>query len=203
MAKHKIIGSVLPQDIDAEKSIIGAILLDRDAIVAVAQTMKPEHFYKPAHSDIIEAIFQLFEKREPIDLITLTSQLKKNDKLDDVGGAAYLSELASGVPTAAHITQYSQIIRDHWVKRKLIAISSKISQAAHEETKNVRDLLDEVEQSIFGLSQQQLKQNFMPLKDALAESFDRLDELHKKRGGLRGVPTGFAQLDSKAKINRY
>lgn len=197
MAKTKIGGLVTPQDIDAEKSIIGAILLDSDAIAAVAQTLKPVHFYKEAHKDIIEAIFQLFEKREPIDLVTLTSQLKKNGNLNKVGGAAYLAEIASGVPTAAHITQYSQIIRDHWVKRQLIATSSKLSQAAHDETWDVRTLLDEAEQSVFALSQEQMRQNFMPLRDALAESFDRLDELHKKRGGLRGVSTGFWDLDSK------
>lgn len=193
----KITGKVTPQDLEAEKSIIGAILLDSDAIAAVAQSLRPEHFYKESHSDIIEAIFQLFEKREPIDLVTLTSQLKKNGKLDKVGGAAYLSQLASGVPTAAHVTQYAQIIRDHWVKRQLIIASTKISQSAHEETHDVRQLLDDAEQAVFSLSQEQLRQNFMPLKDALAESFDRLDELHKKKGGLRGVPTGFWELDSK------
>lgn len=181
MAKQKITGKITPQDIDAEKSIIGAILLDADAIAAVAQSLRPEHFYKDAHSEIVEAIFQLFEKREPIDLVTLTSQLKKNGQLDQVGGAAYISELASGVPTAAHVSQYAQIIRDHWVKRQLISASSKISQTAHEETQDVRSLLDEAEQSIFALSQEQLRQNFLPLKDALAESFDRLDELHKKK----------------------
>src|SRR3990172_12494492 len=123
MAKVNTGGKITPQDLDAERSIIGAILLDSDAITAVAQTLKPEHFYKEAHTDIILSIFQLFEKREPIDLVTLTSQLKKNGKLDKVGGAAYISELASGVPTAAHVTQYAQIIRDHWVKRKLISTS--------------------------------------------------------------------------------
>lgn len=193
----KTTGKVTPQDLDAEKSIIGAILLDADAIATVVQTLKPEQFYKEAHSDIVKAIFQLFEKREPIDLVTLTAQLKKNAKLDKVGGAGYLSELASGVPTAAHVTQYAQIIRDHWVKRQLIAASSKISQSAYEETEDVRELLDEAEQSVFALSQEQLRQNFLPLKDALAESFDRLDELHKKKGGLRGVPTGFWDLDSR------
>ena len=106
MAKVNIGGMVTPQDLDAEKSIIGAILLDSDAIVSVAQTLKPEYFYKQAHSEIVKAIFQLFEKREPIDLVTLTSQLKKNNKLDEVGGVAYISEIASGVPTAAHISQY-------------------------------------------------------------------------------------------------
>jgi len=189
-------GKVTPQDLDAEKSIIGAILLDSDAITSIAQTLKPEHFYKSAHSDIAKAMFQLFEKREPIDLVTLTAQLKKNDKLEDVGGAAYISGIASGVPTSANVSQYAQIIRDHWVKRQLIATSAKLSQAAHDDSNDVRELLDEAEQSVFALSQEQLHQNFLPLKDALAESFDRLDELHKKAGGLRGVPSGFLDLES-------
>src|SRR3989344_4583597 len=197
MTKVNVGGKVTPQDLDAERSIIGAILLDSDAITAVAQSLKPEHFYKESHSDIVKAMLQLFEKSEPIDLVTLTAQLKKNNKLDKVGGAAFISEIASGVPTAAHVTQYAQIIRDHWVKRQLIAASVKLSQSAYDETHDVRELLDEAEQSVFALSQEQLRQNFMPLKDALAESFDRLDELHKKKGGLRGVSTGFWDLDGK------
>ena len=197
MVQPKTAGKVTPQDLDAERSIIGAILLDSDAITAVAQTLKPEHFYKEAHTDIILSIFQLYEKREPIDLVTLTSQLKKNGRLDKVGGAAYLAELASGVPTAAHISQYAQIIRDHYVKRKLITTSTKISQSAFEESADVRELLDEAEQAVFSLSQEQMRQNFISLKDALAESFDRLDEIHKKSSGLRGLATGFWDLDSK------
>ena len=196
MAKQNI-GRVPPQDLEAERSIIGAILLDRDAIVAVVQVLRPEHFYKQAHGDIFDAIFSLFEKREPLDLITLTAELKRRGKYDEVGGAAYLSELASLVPTSAHIAQYAQIVRDHFIKRQLIATSAKITQMAFSETSDIRSLLDETEQSVFGLSQEQMRQNFMPLKSALAESFDRLDELHKKSGGLRGVSTGFWELDGK------
>ena len=190
-------GKVPPQDLDAEKSIIGAVLLDSDSLVSIVQTIKPDHFYKEAHTHIMRAIIELYEKRDPIDLITLTAQLKKDGKFDKVGGAAYLSELASGVPTAANITQYAQIIRDHYVKRQLITTSAKMTVAAHEEKGDVRELLDEAEQAVFALSQEQLRQNFIPLRDALAESFDRLDELHRKSGGLRGVPTGFWELDGK------
>ncbi|MBI2012579.1 replicative DNA helicase, partial [Candidatus Curtissbacteria bacterium] len=196
MAKQTV-GRMPPQDLEAEKSIIGAILIDRDSIVSVAQILKPEHFYKEAHSDIYRAMFSLFEKREPIDLVTLTAELKRKGVFDKVGGAAYLAELASAVPTSAHIVQYAQIVRDHYVKRQLITTSARISQTAFEETADVRTILDDVEQAVFALSQEQLRQNFMPLKDALAESFDRLDELHRKASGLRGVATGFWDLDSK------
>lgn len=196
MAK-KIIGRIPPQDIDAEKSILGAILIDKDAITSVTQVLKPDHFYHGAHSDIFAAMFDLFERREPIDLVTLTAQLKKKGALDNVGGTAYLAELASLVPTAANISQYAQIVRDHFVKRRLIAASSKISETAFDDTADVRSLLDEAEQSVFSLSQEQLAQNFIPVRDALAESFDRLDEIHKKAGGLRGTGTGFWELDTK------
>ena len=193
----KITGRIPPQDLDAEKSIIGAIMIDRDAIISIAQVVKPEHFYKEAHSDIYSAMFALYENREPIDLITLTAQLKKKGAFDKVGGAAYLAELASAVPTAANITQYAQIIRDHFIKRQLISASAKSSQSAFDDAVDVRSILDEAEQAVFALSQEHLRQNFIPLKDALAESFDRLDELHKKPGGLRGVATGFEDLDAK------
>ncbi len=188
---------VPPQDLEAERSILGAVLLDSDSLVSIVQILKPEHFYKEAHGDILGAIYDLYEKREPIDLITLTAELKKKGKFDKVGGAAYLTDLASLVPTAANIARYAQIVRDHFVKRQLISTSTKISQAAFDDKGDVRTLLDETEQAVFALSQEQMRQNFLPLRDALAESFDRLDELHKKAGGLRGVPTGFWDLDSK------
>lgn len=191
------IGRIPPQDLEAEKSILGAILIDRDAIVVIAQTLKPDHFYKPAHTQVFLAMLNLFERREPIDLVTLTAELKRLGKFDEVGGAGYLAELASAVPTAAHVEQYAQIVRNHYVKRQLISTAAKISETASMETSDVRDILDQTEQTIFGLSQHQAKQNFQALKNVLAESFDRLDELHKKGGSLRGVSTGFWDLDGK------
>ncbi len=192
-----LIGRIPPQDLEAEKSIIGAILLETDAIVSVIQTLKAEHFYRTAHADIYRAICELYEKREPVDLVTLTAQLKGNGKFDEVGGAAYLAQLASAVPTSANIVQYARIVRDQFIKRQLIATAAKVAETAFDDRGDIRTILDETEQVIFGLSQQHLRANFMPLRDALAESFDRLDELHKKAGGLRGVSTGFWDLDSK------
>src|SRR3989344_3213368 len=190
-------GNIPPQDIEAEKAIIGAILLDRDAILSIVQILKSEYFYTRNHCDIFSAMIDLYERREPIDLVTLTAQLKKKGVLDEVGGASYLAELASIVPTAANIVVYSQIVRDHYIKRQLITTSTKVSQSAFDQTTDIRSILDAAEQAVFALSQQQLRQNFMPLKDALGESFDRLEELHRKPGGLRGVPTGFWDLDGK------
>lgn len=191
------IGRIPPQDLEAEKSIIGAILLDSAAIVNVVQSLKSEHFYNPAHADIYTAIYELYERREPVDLVTLTAQLKSNGKFDKVGGSAYLASLAAAVPTSANIGQYARIIRDHFIKRQLITSAAKVTEAAFDQTQDIRTILDETEQVVFGLSQEHLRTNFMPIKDALAESFDRLDELHKKAGGLRGVPTGYWDLDGK------
>lgn len=171
--------------------------MDQDSLTSIVQLLKPEHFYKQAHSDIFGSILDLYEKREPIDAVTLTANLKAKALFDKIGGAAYLAELASGVPTASNIAQYAKIVRDHFIKRQLISTAAKVSQSAFDATGDIRKILDETEQTIFSLSQQQLRQNFLPLRDALAESFDRLDELHKKAGGMRGVPTGFWDLDGK------
>lgn len=186
-----------PHDDDAEKSVLGAILLDRDAIIEVAEFLHPEHFYNPIHEKIYRAVLSLYEKREPIDLVTLTAELKKKKVLTEIGGTSYLMELTTFVPTAAHSEQYGRIIEDAYTKRELIAAASKVVDDAFSDTGDVKDLLDKAESSIFTLSQRHSRQNFIPIKEALAESFDRLDELHKTVGGLRGVATGFVDLDNR------
>ncbi|MCL5411696.1 MAG: replicative DNA helicase [Patescibacteria group bacterium] len=186
-----------PQNVEAEQSILGALLIDQDAIVKVAEHLKSAHFYKEQHAEIYDAIISLYEKRLPVDLVTLTDELKSRKKFDFVGGSGYLTSLVNTVPTSAHIEHYASIVKDKATRRRLISASAKITELSFDEVKDVKDLLDESEQNLFGISQEHLKQNFVPIKDALAESFDRLDELHKKAGGLRGVPTGFADLDKK------
>ncbi len=190
-------GKLPPQATEAEQSVLGALLLDKDAIVKVAEILLPSHFYREAHSEIYRAILVLYEKRLPADLVTVTDELKKADKYELVGGAGYLSSLVNLVPTAAHIEHYAALVKDRATKRALISAAGRISEAAFEEDTEVKDLLDSAETVLFGISQNHLKQNFIPIKDALAESFDRLDELHKKGSGLRGIPTGFAELDKK------
>jgi replicative DNA helicase len=187
---------VPPHSDEAEKSVLGACLIDKDAIISVAEFLRPEHFYSEAHGCIFKAILTLYEERSPVDIVTLTEKLKKQKNLTKLGGATYLSELAAVVPTAANAEQYGRIIKDDYIKRMLISSAGKISEAAFDEGIEAALVLDKAEQSIFSLSQAHLKQAFMPIKDALAESFDRLDELHKKAGGLRGIPTGFKDLDN-------
>jgi len=185
-----------PHSDEAEKSVIGACLLDKDAVVAVAEFLRPEHFYDEKHALIFKAILSLYEERSPVDIVTLIEKLKKQKDLTHIGGSAYLSELASLVPTAANVEEYGRIIKDDYTKRQLISAAAKITEQAFDEGSEAAQVLDAAEQRIFTLSQAHLKQVFVPVKDALAQSFDRLDELHKKSGGLRGVPTGFKDLDN-------
>lgn len=187
-----------PQNIEAEQSLLGALLIDKDAVVEVAELLTPDHFYRSEqHGHIFNSILELFEKREPIDLITVTEKLKQKGVLDRVGGPAYLTELVNMVPTSAHILSYARIIKEHAVRRKLIMNSTRFIEQAYDEKKDLQEIIEESEQSIFALSQAHLKRDFIPIKDALAQSFDRLDELQKASGKLRGVPTGFRDLDTK------
>lgn len=187
-----------PQNLEAEQSLLGALLIDKDAVANIAEMLRPENFYKSEqHGAIYSAIVTLYEKREPIDVVTVTEKLKQMGYLDKVGGPAYLTELVNMVPTAAHVETYAKIIREHSMRRTLISFSTKFTDMAFDEGVEVNQVLEECEQSIFGLSQQHVKRDFIQLKDAIAQSFDRLDELQKTSGKLRGVPTGYRDLDNK------
>lgn len=187
-----------PQNIEAEQSLLGALLIDKDAIVSVGEILRVDQFYKSEqHGSIFAAILELFEKREPIDLVTVTEKLKQSGKLDSVGGSAYLAELVNKVPTAAHVESYAKIIREHAVRRELISNATRTIDLAYDEGFEVSDVLEDTEQSVFAISQQHVKRDFIQIRDALAQSFDRLDELQKTSGKLRGVPTGFRDLDQK------
>lgn len=185
-----------PHNREAEQSVLGAILIDPEAIVLVAEFLRPEHFYDPSLGTIYQACLSLFEGHKPVDLITVSTELKKMRSLKKVGGPSLLSELLGIVPTAANVEHYGRIILDEYTKRQLISASSKIAERAFSEGE-VREILDKAEGEIFSISQAHSRRDFIPVKDALAHSFDRLDELQKKTGGLRGLPTSFADLDSK------
>jgi replicative DNA helicase len=195
MAIKDVSGKIPPQNLDAESSVLGAILLDSDAIVTVADIVSPESFYVPAHQHIYSAMEILYEKRQPIDVVTLTNQLKKMKKLQQVGGTAFVAELSNVVSTAANAKHYAQLVSEAFVKRRLISTSVEINEMAFDPGKDVADIMDLAEQRVFNLSQTQNKKAFLPIKDTLVESFERLDELQKHSGELRGVPTGFADLD--------
>lgn len=187
---------VPPHNLDAEICVLGSILIDKDAVITVAPILLPEHFYKESHGEIFESILELYEERDPIDLVTVTDKLKKHKALQRAGGASYLASLVEKVPTSAHVEMYARIVKDTATKRELITAGSKLVEMCFAESDEVGQILDQGEQAIFSLSQKHMKQNFIPIKDILAESFDRLDDLHKKSSGLRGAPTGIKDLDN-------
>lgn len=185
-----------PQNTDAEASLLGAILIDGDAIVKIADAISAEDFYDPKHARIYEAARELYERRSPIDVLTLSDQLKNSGFLEQVGGAAYLTELTNYVPTAAHAEQYADIVAQKAVRRRLIKAAQEISGLSYDESKQLRELIEEAESRLFQVSQQHIKQNVVSLEAILAESFERLDDLHKDKNKLRGVPTGFKDMDN-------
>ncbi len=185
-----------PHDAEAEQAVLGAILIDKDAIISVSQLIDADHFYDDRHKEIYDAMNTLYEERKPIDLLTLTDYLKKKKKYDKIGGSSYLSSLTNVVPTAANSEYYAGIIREKYVRRSLIQISSVITEDAFTEDREANEILSVSEQQIFKISQEHVKQGFIHIKETLAESFDRLEELQKTGAGLRGVETGFTDLDN-------
>ena len=188
---------VPPHDIQAEKSVLGAILIDPSAINLIFEFLKPEQFYIPEHQLIYSAMFGLFEKQQPIDLVTLQDALKKDGSLKKVGGAPYLSDLINTVPTSAYVEHYAHIVKDAYTKRRLIEFSSRMVEKAFDDKEETNKLLDQAEKEIFALSQEHLHLDFIQLKEVLAESLERLEEFVKRGAKLRGVPTGFSELDNK------
>ena len=188
---------VPPHDDAAEQSVLGAILIDQDAMIEVAEFLRSEHFYSDAHAAIYGAMLTLYEAHEPLDVVSVTSQLKKEGTLKTVGGASVVSALLDAVPTSAHALKYARIIQENFTKRRLIELGARVTELAFREQGEAQEILDSAEQEIFAISQAATKRDFIPIKDALASSFDRLDELHKRAGGLRGVPTGFSDIDFK------
>jgi replicative DNA helicase len=186
---------VPPHSAEAEESVLGALLLDRDAIIAVAEFLSASDFYDDRHRLIYESCLELYEERVPIDVLTIGERLKKKKALKNVGGSGYLADLANKVPTAAHVEHYGRIVKDAATKRALMSAASTLVDLSMDESLAANELLDKAEAEVFSLTQSHLAQAFTPVKDALAQSFDRLDELHKKGEGLRGIPTGFKDLD--------
>jgi len=185
-----------PQSIETEKSVLGALLLDKNAIYKVADFLLPKDFYKKTHQNIYSAILELFEKGEPIDLLSLSTLLKDKKILEDVGANAYLTELVNFVPTASHILNYARTVHAKRILRELIESSHEINLMGYNEEEDIDILLDRAEQKIFSIAQGSLTQAFTPVKNILEEAFERIDRLSKQQGEFRGVPTGFKDLDN-------
>jgi len=186
---------VPPNNEEAEQSVLGAILIDKDAIATVSSLISSADFYNPVNGMIFGAMLSLYEQGKPIDILTLRGAIKKNKNFKDFE-QSYLTELINVVPTAANIEHYAVMIKDTAIKRALIHAGSIISEMGFGEDREIDNILDKAESSIFAISQKSSLRSFVPLKEALAESFDRIDELHKKGAGLRGIKTGFVDLDN-------
>ena len=185
-----------PQNIEAEQSLLGCLMLDKNAVVKVADFISAQDFYKDIHSQIYQSMVDLFEKMEPIDIVSVSTKLKERDKLEQIGGSSYLTSLINTVPTATHVANYAKIVREKKVLRDLIEASHEIGLDAFNESQDVDFLLDKAEKRVFSIGQQSLRQSFVPIRDMLGETFERLDRLSKHQGGFRGIPTGFKKLDN-------
>lgn len=185
-----------PHDLSAEVSVLGSILIDADAIIQVAEILKSEDFYEPSHQMIYASMMELFEKRQPIDAVTLANQLKKAKQLDVVGGSSVIAKLTNEVATASNVTHYANLVAEASMRRNIITTAAELGELAFDESQEARDILDTTEQKIFKISQTQDRDAFIPIKDTLAESFERLDEMQRNPSAMRGIPTGLADLDN-------
>ncbi|MDD3662191.1 MAG: replicative DNA helicase, partial [Candidatus Dojkabacteria bacterium] len=187
---------VPPHNIDAEKSILGAILLDKEAMIKVAEFLSAEHFYDPRHGEIYSAVIELFDQGVPVDLITLSDKLKAKRKLSKVGGRSYLTELVEGVPTAAHAEEYGQIVKALSIRRQLISAAARMDEIAYREDRQISDVLDESEQELFAISQRSLRDKIVHVRDLLKDAYERAEAIDHKKDKLTGIPSGFKMLDS-------
>lgn len=189
-------GKIPPQNIDAEKSLLGAILIDQEVLIDVVEIVKATDFYDKRHGKIFAGMIRLYQNHEGVDLITVTDELKKNGHLDEIGGSTYLAELTNHVPTAAHASSYAEIVSQAAVRRRLIKASADINSLAFDENLTVPQLLGQSEVELFSVSDSSLKQDLTSISDILDTSFDRINDLYVNKGVLRGVKTGYRDLDN-------
>lgn len=185
-----------PQSIEAEQCLLGSLLLDKNAIIKVADFLQTRDFYKKIHQEIYQVALELFEKGEPVDLLSTSTRLKEKGLLEEIGGNSYLTELINSVPTASNILNYAKIVQRKRILRDLIDASQEIEAMGYNESDDVDLLLDQAERKIFSIAQKSLTHNFIPVKATLEETWDRIDQLSQHKGGLRGIPTGFSDLDN-------
>jgi len=185
-----------PQSIEAEQSLLGSLMLGKNVIIQVADFLKPEDFYRKTHQEIYSACLELFQKGEPVDILSVSNRLREKNLLEEIGGNSYLTELINSVPTPSHALNYAKIVHRKGILRDLIAASQEIGLIAFDETEDTDAILDKAEKRIFSIAQKGLTQEFVPVKSTLVDAFERIDKLSKHQGGLRGLPTGFTDLDN-------
>lgn len=186
---------VPPQNLDAEKSVLGSVLLDEEALIAAVEILDPKDFYSPAHEAIFESMMKLFEQQKAVDVLTVSSYLKQKKILKKAGGAAYLSELATSVPTAAHVEEYAILIKQAAVRRKLISLSGQLGTLAYDEAEDLVNVLDKAEKSLFGITEASIRRDFVHVSQLLEATYEKAEELSENPGSLRGIPSGINSLD--------
>ena len=189
---------VPPQDLEAEQSVLGSLMIDKEAIFAIGDLLTPADFYKKSHAIIFEAVLNLWGRHEPIDILSVTSELKKAEILKEVGGTSYLTELVNSVPTSSHIVHYAKIVKEKRILRELINASAEITEDAFHARGDLESLLDNIERRVFSISQKSIAKNFILIKDELRSAYERIEKLHQGEGDsrLRGVATGFSGIDN-------
>mgnify|MGYP000918046028 CR=1 FL=1 len=194
---NNMMGRVPPQSIEAEQSVLGAMLLDKEAIASATEILTPEDFYREAHGVIFDGIVKIYQRGEPVDLITLPEQLKTTNILDQVGGIGYISDLANSVPSSSSVLHYARIVEAKSIMRKLIKASSTIMDKSYEGSEEVGQLIEIAEKKIFDIAQGQSREGFVPISQALLETFDNIEKRYQSKSNITGTPTGFSDLDSK------
>jgi replicative DNA helicase len=189
------LGKMPPQTLDIEEAVLGALLLEKDAFVAVSEIMKPECFYKESHQQIYQAVVNLFGREQPVDMLTVTEELRRMGKLEEVGGAFVITQLTSRVASAAHIEHHARIIWQKYLQREMIRISSGLQTKAYDDTVDVDDLLNEAESQFFMLSQGNMKKDSVQINSVIKEAIEKIKDSAKRTDGLSGVPSGYTDLD--------
>lgn len=185
-----------PQNIEAEQAVLGAVFLEPDAITTASELLMPEDFYRASHQRIFSVMLDLGEKGEPIDLVTVTSELKDQKLLEDVGGVSYLSDLANSVPTAANIEYYGHIVEEKALLRRLIKVATEVAANGYTREDNVDEVLNEAEKQILEVAQKKNVGAFKAIKDVLVQTYDNIEALQNQKGDITGIPTGFLELDN-------
>lgn len=195
MNTEMLIDRIPPQNSEAEQAVLGAILLESEALTTAMERIRPEDFYRGTHQRIYEAMVDLADNNEPVDLVTLTAHLQNKNQLEEVGGVSYLTELANAVPTAANVDYYAQIVEEKSMLRRLIRAATQIVTTGYGSAEDVEELLGEAEQRILEISQRRLRGGFIPIKDVLMDVFERVEFLFHNKGGITGIRSGFPDLD--------
>ena len=191
------LGKIPPHDIDAEQAVLGSMLTDRDAVISAIEVLKEDAFYRDDNKTIYQAIINLYNRSEPIDIITLKSELETMDKFEQIGGFEYLASLPDKVPTTANVQKYIKIVEEKSILRNLIKTANEIIDLGYNPTEDVEDIMDGAEKKIFDIMQSKNQKGYTPIKDVLVESFTKLEELYNRKQHVTGVPTGFTELDYK------